>query len=437
MSLAARIASAALVVAAACLAVASLALLDVVPGWGVLFFYVVPTFFFGVWALRELQADVWRRTVTPLRRVWRLSRLGSPPPPPDLPAPPPKPTQADVKEKAEEAPATVFAAAAGLWLRLMRALLSLRRSTRVRRTFNVVFGVAAAALGALVAWQLSSNGWPLGQARALWTAAAVAFFLSTFALRALAWQRLFRPRERPRSLALVASNATAATAAIALPSRVDDAIAILVLRKLSRRKPPSVGTLALSLFLLGLMDMAALTPFAVFAAVAVPGSVGVRVTMLVLTGICVGAGLLALALPSIRRSDRLIRYRLGHWLAVHAPASRLDALWAWLLVACSWLTRVAGLFVLLDALGLDANFSVAASYVVAGAGAAALPIGPAGQATQAGVGAAVLAGSGIHTKEAVTIALAAQLLTVTAAAVIAGFSIAAHMTGTRLRRGPA
>ena len=391
------------------LAVASLALVHVVPAWGVLFFYVLPTVFFALWGARELSPGSWRRATVPARRAWRLSRLAPPP------------ARRHVHPHVPEAERAFGAAARG-WLLLLRWPLRLVRARHTRRVVELVFVVAAAALVTLVVRRLMSHGWSLHRADPPLTAAAAALFIATFALRALAWQRLFRPYERPRSLALVTSNASAAVAAIALPSRIDDAIAIAVLRRIGRRAP-SVGTLALSLFLLGLLDMAALTPFAAFAAAFVDASYAVRVPMIGLAGVGVGAALLTLALPSIGSSGRIVRYRLGRWLATHAPVSRREAAWASLLVAGSWATRAGGLYILLDAVGLRTSFAVATAYVVAAAGAAALPVGPAGAATQAGVGAAVLAGAGFDAESAIAIAVAAQALTAVVALALALFGV--------------
>lgn len=416
MSPAARLYVTATMLGIGAVTIASLALARVVPAWGVLFFYVLPTVFFALWGARELSPGSWRRATAPMRRAWRLSRL----------APPPAPRHEHVLPEPEQA----FELAASGWLQLLRWPLRIVRARRARRLVELVFAVAAAALLVLVVHRLQSHGWSLRRASPPLTAAAAAFFLATFALRALAWQRLFRPYERPRSLALVTSNASAAVAAIALPSRIDDAIAIAVLRKIGRRSP-SVGTLALSLFLLGLLDMAALTPFAAYAAAFVDASYAVRVPMIVLACVGVGAALLTAALPSIRGSGRIVRYRLGRWLAAHAPASYREAVWASLLVAASWVTRAAGLYVLLDAVGMRTSFAVATAYVVAAAGAAALPVGPAGAATQAGVGAAVLTGAGFDAESAIAIAVATQALTAVVALALALFGVGLTTHGRR------
>jgi hypothetical protein len=421
-----------LIVVPAAIAVAlvifgSLALVNVVPGWGVLFFYVLPTLFFGVWSVREFKPSLWRRTGTPLRRALRSTPLAEPLPQVELPPPPARPKRREWRRpEAIRSLGDAFAAAAWLWLELMRMFLSIWRTRRGRILLNVAFGSSALAILFFVFRDLSAHGWPLAHARPAPAAAAAAFFLSTFALRAVGWQRLFRPFERPRSLALVGSTGTAAIAALALPSRIDDAISIGVLRRLAPRAP-SVGTLALSLFLLGLLDIATLTPFAIVAAFTSGAGYAVRLSMALIAGMGFGAGVVAITLPMIRRSERLTKFRLGHWLAVHAPASRRDAGWASTLVCASWLSRAGGIFLLLHALGLPASFGLASSYVTAGAAAASLPIGPAGAATQAGVGAAVLAGAGVGTSDAIALAVAAQGLTVAAGATFAGFAGATHL----------
>jgi hypothetical protein len=76
---------------------------------------------------------------------------------------------------------------------------------------------------------------------------------------------------------------------------------------------------------------------------------------------------------------------------------------------------------------------LALSFLVASAASAALPIAPAGAATQAGAGAAILVLSGVHTADAVAFSIAAQaLVIVTGAAVI--LLIASWRLAVRVRR---
>jgi len=92
----------------------------------------------------------------------------------------------------------------------------------------------------------------------------------------------------------------------------------------------------------------------------------------------------------------------------------------------AWLARAAAIFILLSALGFAVSFALALTYLAAGAAAGALPISPAGAATQAGVGAAVLAAAGIDAAQAVAFAITAQALTVLAGATIVLFTIVLH-----------
>jgi len=388
------------------LIVASLALVSVLPDWGLLFFYVLPSSFVAMWGARELVPSRWRRLATPVRRTWRLSRFGAPPPLPPVATPPPA--------EGHRAP---LAVGASLWLRGMRPIFAMLRSQRGRRARDAAVLLSALALIALVLRELTAQGWPAKSLRPIATAAACSFLLSTFALRALGWQRLFRAVERPQSLVLAMSIGTSEVVSLALPPRIGDAIGVSILRKLTPRAP-SIGTAVLSLFLLGLMDISASVPLAVYALLSVHAA-SVRIAMLVIVGVGVGAAAVAAVLPSVRASERLTRRGFGHWLALHAPVSRRDALWSWCLVCGSWLARAAALLLLLYALGLHPSFALATAYVAAGAGANALPVGPAGAATEAGAGAAVLAGAGIPTAQAIALAVTAQGLTCAAGATIA------------------
>jgi uncharacterized membrane protein YbhN (UPF0104 family) len=434
---------------AASLTIASLALADLFWGWGVFFFYTVPAIFFLVWTVRELAPTTWRRVVAPLRWAWRGTALGrpsplSPPPAPrELPGetaaaerrprPAAEPRAGERKQESPPGPGdelvgsirALLRAVLGAWLILMRWLLSAWRAPRSRRALSVGFGLAALGTFVLVVLEFVHIGWPLERADASLTAASGALFLSTYAFKALGWQRLFRAYERPRSLALAAATGAAAVAGLALPGRFDDAVRVAILRRMPGPRP-GVGTLVLSLFLLGMVDTVALAPLAAAAAVATETSLIVRIAFAVVAGAGVGAGIVLAALPRIVASERLGHYRLTHWLSRHAPASRRDALWSFVFVSAAWLARGAAIFILLSALGFAVSFGLALTYLAAGAAAGALPISPAGAATQAGVGAAVLAAAGIDAARAVAFAIAAQALTVLAGATIVLFTIALH-----------
>lgn len=401
-------------VAAGSLVAASLAFVAVLPTWALLFFYVLPSLFLGAWGAGAYVPSGWRRLALPLRRRWRQSPLAPSRALP--PAPPPPEPRSRASEPSGATGAVLWAART--WLRLLRPALQLLRSPRARLVRTAATVLATAAVLAWVARELSTQTWPLASLDVTDAAAATAFFFATFALRAVGWQLLFRPAERPRSLVLATSNGAAAVASLAFPSRIDDAVTVAFVRRLMRRAP-SIGTIALSLFVLGLLDVASLAPLAVYATIGVHAVGAVRITLAAIAFVGVGGGAVALLLPSIRSRDRLVRHRFGHWLALHAPTSRWDAAWAWLFVLASWLTQCAATLLLLHGLGVRRSFVVATAYVVAGAGASTLPFGPAGAATEAGAGAAVLAGAGIEPSRAIALAVVAQGLTTAAGAVLA------------------
>ena len=83
---------------------------------------------------------------------------------------------------------------------------------------------------------------------------------------------------------------------------------------------------------------------------------------------------------------------------------------AWALVSACWLVRAVACFLLLGGLGVGFSVPVALLFLCAGAAAAAVPIGPAGAATQIGAGAAALIASGIDTSEALAAAVAVGAL---------------------------
>ncbi|MDQ3874407.1 MAG: lysylphosphatidylglycerol synthase domain-containing protein [Actinomycetota bacterium] len=319
------------------------------------------------------------------------------------------------------------------WLRLMRALLAAWRSPRGRRVVTIGFGVSAVAIFVLVGRHFASVGWPLHGADLRLVAAAGALFLSTYAFKALGWQRLFRRHERPQPLTLAAATGASSVTGVALPGRFDDVVRITVVHRLSGRHP-GVGTIVLSLFLLGLLDAAALMPFASAAAATSEAALGVRIALAVVAAAGVGAAIIVAGLTRMAAQDRPGRYRLSRWLRRHAPASTRDAWYGALLVAAAWLIRAVALVVLLAALGLGGSFPLAVAFLSGGAASAALPIGPAGAATQAGAGAAVLASAGLGTDAAVAFAAVAQALHILAGAAVVLFT-ATWRGGRKLRVG--
>jgi uncharacterized membrane protein YbhN (UPF0104 family) len=273
---------------------------------------------------------------------------------------------------------------------------------RRARLLNVVFILFALVAAALAARHFAGTGWPLQHANPWLVALAVVIFFTSYAAKAWGWQYLFRIDQRPAVLTLAAAGGAAAVGGIALPGRFDEVLRVGVVRRCRRRRA-SFGAVGLSLFVLGLLDSVALTPFA--SASAAFGNVGgwLEAGLIVVAVAGLAAAGVVLALPRLTRFRPVARLRV----AEHATPPR-QAAKAWIGVAVSWSLRTAAIFVLLWALGLGANMTLALAFVCGSAASAVLPVAPAGAATQVGAGAAILTAAGVHTEQAVAFGIAAQ-----------------------------
>ena len=288
------------------------------------------------------------------------------------------------------------------------------RSRRVRLGAGIAVSLVATGVGAVSAREYITQGWPLSGGNAWLIAAAGVLFLLAFALKGVGWRRLLARDDRPGSHALAAANAAASVTGLALPGRFDDVVRVAVARRLSST---GIGTLCLSLVLVGLIDSAALTPLASVAAGVADVSAGVQAGLAVVGAAGIAAAAAVLLLPRVSRCARLQRFRLARWVGRNTTCAR-ESTRAWAIVSASWAIRAVALYLLLGALGIGHSFPLALLFLSGSAAAAVLPLGPAGAATQAGSGAAVLALAGVSVSKAVAFALAAQSLLVLAAAAV-------------------
>jgi Lysylphosphatidylglycerol synthase TM region len=208
---------------------------------------------------------------------------------------------------------------------------------------------------------------------------------------------------------------------VVLPGRFDDAMRVAVVRRYPGC-PAGVRSLCLSLVMLGLIDSVALAPLA-FAAAFSPGAGwALRAALVVVAVAGVAAAAVILALPRLAASKRALRFRLGRWLSSRTT-SRRAASEAWALVSACWLVRAVAVFLILGTLGIGFSFSLALLFLCAGAAAAALPIGPAGAATQIGAGGAALIASGIGASKALSVAISVGALGIFSGAAIFLFAV--------------
>jgi Lysylphosphatidylglycerol synthase TM region len=320
----------------------------------------------------------------------------------------------------------------GRYRTLLRALVRLHRSRRFRWVLAGGSGVGLAVCTLLAIRHFAATGWPLsgGQPGVLIGVGLLLLLAQGF--KAYGWGRLFVPAERPRAIALAAANGGAALIGVVLPGRFDDAMRVAVVRRYPGCRA-GVRSLCLSLVMLGLIDSVALSPLA-FAAALVPGAgIGVRTGLTVVAVAGVAAAAVILALPRLAASQRSLRFRLGRWLNPRTtPRRGLSEAWA--LVSACWVLRAVAFFLLLGTLGIGFSVPRALLLLCAGAAAAALPIGPAGAATQVGAGAAALIASGVDGSQALAVTVAVGgfgVLTGGAILLVAvlwrtGFSLATH-----------
>ena len=296
------------------------------------------------------------------------------------------------------------------------SLPRLLTSRRTRVAFNVTSVAFALGVGALTARHFVRHGWPLSHANVAGVLAAAALFLAAYAFKAWGWQRLFRRGARPDAFALAAAGGAASVTGLALPGRFDDMVRVAIVRRYPGHRC-GLGAVCLSLFVLGLVEAAALAPFASVAAGVSAPSNWLRAGMGVVAFAGVGSAGVIIAAPWLARTRRVLRYRAGRWLNEHTTSPR-EAAKAWAFVVTSWSLRAVALFVLLDALALHTSVPLALGFLCATAAAAALPIAPGGGVAQLGAGAGFLILAGQHTSQAVAFSVAAQTLIVLTGAVV-------------------
>ena len=263
--------------------------------------------------------------------------------------------------------------------------------------------------------KFAHSGFALRHADPLLLTGATLLFLIAYAFKAWGWQRLFAADDRPSSSALAFAGGAACVGGVALPGRLDDALRIACVKRFPGVRT-GLGAVALSLVVLGLLDNAALAPLSAVAAVhAHAWTVRIGFGVVAVAGVLAAA--LVASLPKIAGRAFFMRFRFGRWLAGHTHCNRRAAA-ALAFISISWALRATAVFLLLDALSMRSSFPLALAFLCASAASAALPIAPAGAATQAGAGSAILIASGVHAGDAIAFSVAAQVLVVGTGAIV-------------------
>ena len=219
----------------------------------------------------------------------------------------------------------------------MRGFIDLCRSRKGRIALNVSSAVLGIGVAVLAAQHFAETGWPLANADFQLVAAAGGFFLLSHAFKAFGWHRLFASGQRPHKMALAAAGRRRCSGRRRAPGRFDDVVRVAVVRRFGA-SDSCVGTVRLSLFMLGLIDTAAPMPLASSAAATSDSSVGVCVGMGVVAAAGLASAIIISVLPRLMASGRLIRFRIARWLADRTTATR-EAWKAMVFVLACWVAR--------------------------------------------------------------------------------------------------
>ena len=306
---------------------------------------------------------------------------------------------------------------------------------RWRLLGGLAFSLLSLVACVLVARYVSDTSWPLEGAHVPLVLLAGGAYLASFGLRAFGWRQLFPSRERPDGARCLAACGASAASGVVLPFRLDYVVKIFTLRRLGGVRL-ELGTIAVSIVALGMVDAVAMLPLAL-AALATSGPI-LRAPLIVVVLFCIGClGVITLGqrvarLPLVGRSDRLHTvYRRVADSTRFSPPTLVAGL---LLLGC-WTSRALGSTLLLSALGVRFSPTLAVVVLCMSAATAILPITAGGAVAGMGTTAGVLFALGVSKGTAVNFALASGLLLTGAALAAAALGLGGSLLLTfRARR---
>jgi Lysylphosphatidylglycerol synthase TM region len=303
---------------------------------------------------------------------------------------------------------------------------------------RVIAGVAFASLtlatSFLVARRLTHASWPLQDVEPGLATVAAVTYIGSFVFRARAWRRLF-PGGRPGQAHFLASVGAAAASGAVLPFRLDYLVKVGVLRKLGGIRV-GLGTIAVSIVSLGIVDAIALLPLSISATAMSKSALRGPLLIVVIFGVVcctlLSVGRRISRLPLLHRRRRL--HMIREYVARYRTSSgRNDAVVAWVYLLAGWSMRACGCAALLAAFGLSFSPNAALTVICISAAAGVTPITLGGAAANAGTTAATLLALGVGRDIAINYSLASGLLMVMSAVTASAFGVALAMSG-RLRR---
>jgi hypothetical protein len=316
---------------------------------------------------------------------------------------------------------------------------AIQHSRHHRRLLGgLAFSLLSLGACVLVARYLSDASWPLEGAHVVLVFLAGGAYLASFGFRAFGWHQLFPSRERPDGARCLAACGASAASGVVLPFRLDYVVKISTLRRLGGVRL-GLGTIAVSIVALGMVDAVTMLPLAL-AALVTSGPI-LRAPLIVVVLFCIGClGILTLGqrvarLPLVGRSNRL--HMVYRRVADSTRFSRPTLVAGLLLLGC-WTSRALGSTLLLSAIGVRFSPTLALAVLCMSAATAILPITAGGAVAGMGTTAGVLFALGVSKGAAVNFALASGLLLTGAALAAAALGLSGSLLLTfRARRAPA
>ena len=309
------------------------------------------------------------------------------------------------------------------------------RRSRVRISAGILFAVVTLVACVLLGKRFTHTSWPLQRAHMSLVGGAVFFYLASYVLRALGWQKLFPAGARPDRARCLAACGAAAASGVVLPFRLDYLIKIGTLRRM-RGVKLGLEAIVLSIISLGMVDAVAFLPLSISATATSSSTFRAPLILVVLFGVgscsLLVGGQHLLRLPVIARRARLSKL-LGR-VADHPLGTTRDAIVAWCFLLGCWTTRAVGSTILLGALGVGFSPTLALVVLCISAAAALIPITSGGAIANVGATAAVLLALGVHSGPAINFGLASGLLLCGTAAVAAFVGVAASVVSGRRAR---
>ncbi len=298
------------------------------------------------------------------------------------------------------------------------------RGVWLSRVLSLVLSALAFGGVYLFVRKTSDTAWPLADANLRLVGVAASLFLLSYLFRALGWRRLFIPAERPERSAMLAASGGGIVTSAVLPGRLDLLVKVAILRGFKRKL--GFNAIAISLATLALLDAVVLLPLATTGAVT-SSTPAVRASLAVIALVGLIAAVAFVAASRLLRWTATSKRPRVREFGVRAGArivSVRETALAYVSLSLSWYARAAGLLLLLAAMDIGFSPALALSFLCLTAGAAIIPIAPAGAAVQVGAGAAILIAFNVNVEQAANFALVLNLLLLTAGLAGAAFATA-------------